>query len=111
MWRVLKPDGVCVHRVDLADHLGGALNNLRFSEAVWEGRLFPRSGFYTNRIRFSKMLEIFEQAGFNYEVPRKAIWTSLPTARAVMAKEFQALSDSDLIISGFDLILRHKVGS
>lgn len=30
--RILKPDGVSVHRVDLKDHLGGGLNNLRFSK-------------------------------------------------------------------------------
>jgi hypothetical protein len=109
MWRVLKPDGVGVHRVDLADHLGGALNNLRFSEVLWEGQLFSRSGFYTNRISFSKMLKIFDQAGFKCEVPRKATWDCLPTARSVLAKEFQALSDGDLIVSGFDLVIRHKV--
>ena len=34
--RVIRPDGVCSHRIDLMDHLGGALNNLRFSEESWE---------------------------------------------------------------------------
>lgn len=62
--RLLKPEGVCVHRVDLKDHLGGGLNNLRFSAATWEGRLFSSSGFYTNRIRYAEMLAMFEQAGF-----------------------------------------------
>lgn len=32
--RILKKDGICSHRVDLKDHLGGGLNNLRFSSSV-----------------------------------------------------------------------------
>lgn len=66
--RVLKPDGICVHRVDLNDHLGGCLNNLRFTDAIWESVLFRESGFYANR----------------------------------------RLTDEDLLVSGFDLVLRHK---
>ena len=31
LFRVLNRNGICVHRVDLKDHLGGGLNNLRFS--------------------------------------------------------------------------------
>ena len=39
LFRVLNRNGICVHRVDLKDHLGGGLNNLRFSEATWEGTI------------------------------------------------------------------------
>jgi SAM-dependent methyltransferase len=106
MRRVLKPNGVCVHRVDLKDHLGGGLNNLRFSEATWESDLFRRSGFYTNRIRLSSMLEIFSHAGFEYRLPRKICWDKLPVERARLAAEFQELPDDDLLVSGFDIILR-----
>jgi hypothetical protein len=69
-FRILKSDGVCLDRVDLKDHLGGGLNNLRFSEATWEGALFRKSGFYTNRIRFVEMVEIFEQAGLICTLPQ-----------------------------------------
>ncbi len=106
--RVLKPDGTCVHRVDLKDHLGGGLNNLRFSEAAWEGPLFSRSGFYTNRIRYAEMLAFFEQAGFACVIPRKISWDTLPIARSALAVEFQALPDENLLVSGFDIVLRHK---
>ena len=50
MARILKPTGSMIHRIDLRDHLGGKLNNLRFSRARWESDLFRNSGFYTNRI-------------------------------------------------------------
>ena len=39
LFRILKPTGICVHRIDLKDHIGGALNNLRFSDLVWESSL------------------------------------------------------------------------
>ncbi len=107
--RILKPSGVCVHRVDLKDHLGGGLNNLRFSEKIWEGPFFSRSGFYTNRIRYADMLSMFEHAGFTCVVTRKVTWDVLPIARSALAKEFQALSDANLLVSEFDVVLRHKV--
>ena len=107
--RVLKCDGVCVHRVDLKDHLGGGLNNLRFSEQLWENPLFSHSGFYTNRLRLSKILKIFIDAGFECEIVRKITWDKLPIARSALAKEFQSFADEDLLVSGVDLVLRHGV--
>ena len=35
LYRVLKKDGVISHQIDLRDHLGGGLNNLRFSDSLW----------------------------------------------------------------------------
>jgi SAM-dependent methyltransferase len=107
--RVLKPEGVCVHCVDLKDHLGGGLNNLRFSAATWESRLFRSSGFYTNRIRFAEMLALFEQSGFSCNVPRKVIWDCLPIDRNKLAIEFRSLPDEELCVSGFDVVLRKQL--
>ena len=104
--RVLRRDGVCSHRIDLMDHLGGALNNLRFSERLWESDLVANSGFYTNRIRFSEMLKLFERAGFAVEVLHMNRWKQLPTPRSKLASEFTGFSDDDLSISGFDVLLR-----
>ncbi len=105
LFRIVKPGGVCVHRVDLKDHLGGGLNNLRFSESIWEGALFSRSGFYTNRIRFKEMLTIFTEAGFTYTLPRVLRWESLPIARTEVNGAFSQLIDDDLLVSGFDVVL------
>ncbi len=76
--RIVRPDGVCSHRIDLKDHLGGGLNNLRFSSSLWETEWIRRSGFYTNRIRFPEMLRLFEQAGFMVCVIRADRWPALP---------------------------------
>jgi SAM-dependent methyltransferase len=108
--RVLKPGGVGVHRVDLKDHLGGGLNNLRFSEARWEGALFRDAGFYTNRLRFREMVAVFDRAGFECTLPRVIRWSALPIARKDLAVPFRDLTDEDLLVSGFDLVLRHKKG-
>ncbi len=105
LFRVLKPDGISVHRVDLKDHLGGGLNNLRFSEMTWEGSLFRKSGFYTNRFRCGEMLAMFEQAGFDCRLPRMLRWETLPMKRNKMAIPFRYLSDDDLLMSGFDVVL------
>ena len=108
LFRVLKPGGVCVHRVDLKDHLGGRLNNLRFSEVTWEGALFRESGFYTNRIRFGEMVSMFTDTGFDCHLPRVTRWSELPLSRTRLAEQFQCLTDLDLLVSGFDIVLRHK---
>ena len=46
MHRILTPTGMASHQIDLKDHLGGALHNLRFSNRVWESRFMASSGFY-----------------------------------------------------------------
>ena len=106
--RVLRPGGMASHRIDLKDHLTGALNNLRISSGMWESNWMADSGFYTNRIRYSDMISRFEHAGFVVEVLAVDRWESLPTPREKLSEEFQVLSDDDLSISGFDVILRPK---
>lgn len=104
--RIIKPDGVCSHRVDLRDHLSNALNNLRFSERLWESDVFASSGFYTNRITHTEMLSLFRGAGFAVDVRHVERWPALPTPRRRLAAPFRALPDSELCISGFDVLLR-----
>jgi len=104
--RIIKPKGICSHRVDLRDHLGGGRNNLRFSDALWESNFFVNSGFYTNRIQFKLMLEMFEQAGFEVEVTKVNRAAALPIKRNQLARDFSDTSDSDLLITVFDVLLR-----
>jgi SAM-dependent methyltransferase len=107
--RVLIPEGVASHRVDLKDHLGGSLNNLRFSERVWESEFFVRSGFYTNRIRFSEMIALFEDAELIVEICEVRRWEHLPVKRSSLSKSFLCFSDEDLTVSGFDVLLRKHI--
>jgi SAM-dependent methyltransferase len=103
--RILRPDGVCSHRIDLRDHLGGAINNLRFSSPLWESEFMRHSGFYTNRIRYNTMLTLFKMASFNVEVLQINRWHQLPVPRTKLSQEFRTLPDDDLLISGFDVLL------
>ncbi len=107
--RIVKPGGVCVHRVDLKDLLGCSLNNLRFSAKVWESRLMRSSGFYTNRLRHTEIVAIFTQAGFDCELSRVVRWDSVPIARKALAAPFSTMSDDELSVSGIDLVLRRRV--
>ena len=106
--RVLRNDGVFSNRVDLRDHLGGALNNLRFPESLWERNAIANGGFYTNRIRYSEMIRLFQKAGFDVEVLQIERWKHLPTPRSKLASDFQHWGDDELRISGFDVILRPR---
>ena len=103
--RILRMDGVCSHRIDLKDHLGGGLNNLRFSTSFWESDFISQSGFYTNRIRFNEMFEFFKIAGFDVEVLNIDRWPQLPTPRNKLSVEFRQLEENDLLVSGFDVVL------
>jgi SAM-dependent methyltransferase len=104
--RILKPGGICSHEVDLRDHLGGALNHLRFSAPVWESGFLAKSGFYTNRIRYNQMLELFRQTGFLVEVIAVQRWAECPTPRRRLAREFRELQDEELCVSVFEVLLR-----
>lgn len=105
MRRVLKPGGVMAHSIDLRDHLGGGLNNLRFSAARWESRLFKHAGFYTNRLGFRDLVGLFEEAGFVWKTAQVDRWPAPPLRRELMQPEFRGRSDDDLCIAGFQLIL------
>jgi len=103
--RIQRPDGLGAHRISISDILGGKLNDLRFSESVWESAFMSKSGFYTNRIRYGQLMEMFKEAGFSPEIRRVTRWQTLPTPRNKMAPQFASLPDEDLCISGFDLYL------
>lgn len=108
LFRILGPHGIASHRIDLQDHLGGSLNNLRFSTKLWEADWMAQSGFYTNRIRYPDMLERFEYAGFDLDVMQVDKWDHLPVPREKISREFLGFSDDELCISGFDVLLRKK---
>jgi len=104
--RILATDGCVSHQVDLKDHLGGGLNNLRFPGRWWEAEWLARSGFYTNRIRFGEMMRLFAAAGFSVERLITSRFESLPLRRASLAVEFRSLPEEDLMVSGFHVVMR-----
>lgn len=106
--RILRKDGVATHVVDLKDHLAYGLNNLRFSEKTWESSFMSKSGFYTNRIRYSEMIALFEKAGFEVCETTKVLFDALPTPKSKLWEPYRKLPDEELMISDFDVVLRPR---
>lgn len=104
-FRILKPGGKASHVIDLKDHLGGSLNNLRFSEKLWESKFFSSSGFYTNRLRFPEIRDIIEKTGFVISQLNLRNYDHLPLPKQKMAAYFQKFSESDLRINGMRILL------
>jgi SAM-dependent methyltransferase len=104
--RILRPGAYSSHNIDFQDHLDGALNNLRFSESIWESAFFANSGFYTNRIPAVAMHDMFKTASFEILQERYGRWSTLPTARKIMHEDFQEYSDAELSIRTSHVLLR-----
>ena len=104
--RILKPKALSSHNIDYQDHLDHGLNNLRFSEKVWESTLFIESGFYTNRVPAVMLHEMFTEVGFEILQESFGKWPVLPTARRAMHKDFQIFSDAELLNRTSHVLLR-----
>src|ERR1700731_1360171 len=103
--RIQRQGGVASHTIPIKDIIGGKLNDLRFRAGIWESPLMANSRFYTNRLRYLELLRLFREAGFEPEVVREICWKTLPIPRRKMAKEFAQLSEEDLQVSEFDVLL------
>jgi hypothetical protein len=101
LFRIHKPGSFSYHIVDLHDHLGGALNSLRFSEKFWESPVVQNAGFYTNRLSMSEMEDMAKKAGFNVVIQKIIKWKELPTAHAFMNSAFRAKSADELNVCTF----------
>lgn len=97
MHRILKPNGVMSHNINYKDHLEDSLNNLRFSNYVWESEFISKSGFYTNRIPAVEMHKIFKENGFEFYFENYSQWKKLPIKRKYINKYFAKYSDIELI--------------
>ena len=104
--RILKPDSFSSHRVDFKDHLGGNLNNLRFSEELWEGNLFSSSGFYTNRLRLNEILGVFRSEGFEIITIDKNNWDFLPIERHKIHRSIKYENLDELKTSSFNILVK-----
>ncbi|MEA2627020.1 MAG: hypothetical protein QOD06_3065 [Candidatus Binatota bacterium] len=108
--RVQRPGGVGSHQIDFRDHLSGGLESLRFGSRVWESELFARSGFYTNRVLYSEMIERFRRAGFDVEAHAIERRPEAPITRASVNEGFRSLPAEDFRIAGAHLLVRRAGG-
>jgi len=104
--RLLKPGGIMSHVIDFKDHLGGGLNNLRIPSSLWERAWFASKGnFYTNRLRYSEVIRIFEDYGFVVKVVEVNRFETIQIQKKHLAREFSDLSEDDLSISEAHLVM------
>lgn len=104
--RIAKKGSKASHNIDFQDHLDGALNNLRFSESVWESDFFTKSGFYTNRIPAVTMHDMFKQAGYLIEEQDFGKWPALPIPRRCIHSSFADYKNEDLIVRTSHVLLQ-----
>ena len=104
--RILKQGGLASHNIDYQDHLDRSLNNLRFSEQVWESDLMCRSGFYTNRVPAIQLHQMFKNAGFEILHEEFGAWPELPIPRDSLHFDFQNFTDEELSNRTSHVLLR-----
>ena len=104
--RVLKSGSVSVHSIDFRDHLSGGINNLRFSKNIWESYLFRNSGFYTNRLRPSQMINLFSKNRFEVSIFHQEYLYKKVLPRNKLSEDYRNLSDDDLRTTGMILVAK-----
>lgn len=104
--RVLKLNALSSHAVDLKDHLSYSLNNLRFSDRIWETEFFASSGFYTNRMSISEIENVFLNLNLQTDIQNKISWNEVPISRNKMAKKFKDRAEEFLLVSEFDIVIK-----
>lgn len=108
LFRVHKSGSVSRHWVDLHDHLGGALNNMRFSPKFWESKWVHQAGFYTNRLTMQEMIDLAGAAGFRVEIQRVIKWKELEPSRGDMNALFQSKSEDELNVCTFLMVMEKE---
>tara|TARA_B100000768_G_C11281737_1_gene379019 strand:- start:2754 stop:3632 length:879 start_codon:yes stop_codon:yes gene_type:complete len=107
MHRVLKPEGIMSHKIDLKDCIAYGLNNMRFSDNVWHSDLFFNSGFYTNRIRKDELLNYFILNDFEIIKEEHTFFNKIPLQITSCSEDIQKkYSSYDLKHSGLHCILK-----
>lgn len=111
-YRILKPGGICIHAIDLCDHIGANrvdnwLKFLYYEPWLWE-LMSSNKGFWTNRLRSPQWREIFEEyfevIAFNER--KEEISPSFDFSK--LAKPFKEYDLDTLSVGHLNVIARKK---
>jgi hypothetical protein len=102
--RICKKDGICVHVVDLRDHLSGSLNHLKIPESLWETT--GMNANFINRLLYPDFIALFKKAGFSIIEIKKRRWRSLPIPKECFAAPYRNFSEDDLSVRSFTIVLK-----
>lgn len=106
IYRMMKPGGMAYHTVDLKDHFGGGKNHLRYPDNVWHNEIHYKLDNYTNRLTCTEICNLAEEIGFEIVFIEKRKYKELPLKRNELSTELRGMSNEDLLISDFILVLR-----
>ncbi|WP_376098419.1 methyltransferase domain-containing protein [Roseomonas sp. CCTCC AB2023176] len=95
--RISSPEALGTHAVDFHDHVGGALNTLRFPPWFWDGGLGARSGLYVNRLGLSAIEAAFSAAGFATRPVEVRRWPAPPPGAAAAHPAIRRRAEDDLV--------------
>ena len=114
--RLLKPDGVAVHFIDLSDHYQhqdptiSKINFLKYSAEEWQ-KIAGNRFAYTNRLRAPDFRRMFAETGFEPILEDLDVDPESLDALAGGFKPdaaFRGLSPQDLCTTGMQLVMRKK---
>ncbi len=88
MYRMCRKGALCSHVIDYRDHLGGGINQYRFSEEEWESAIYKAMPNYVNRITYYEMVDIFKRVGFQVVEAETKKWDRIPLEQKEMAEQF-----------------------
>ena len=64
-----------------------------------------RSGFYSNRLRLSELVDLCRRCGLRAEVDELNSWPALPLPRSALAHPYREMPDNELRVATVRLIL------
>jgi SAM-dependent methyltransferase len=115
--RLLRPDGLFIHRIDYSDHFSHSdrrispINFLRYSEKQWNGYANNRY-MYMNRLRHDDLLEIFGKGGrpvlSSEPDVDEAVLEALRSGEFQVHERFAAKSPETLATTGAWIIARKR---
>lgn len=108
LYRIQSRGGYSSHNIDYQDHLGGGINNLRFSNATWESSIFSNSGFYTNRVNAHEMHQLFKKAGFTIKSENFGNWKNRKLDLSIVHPDLQKKNLSKKLFPTSSILLFKK---
>ncbi len=111
-WRILKPGGIAIHRINLHDEYAQddrdvtAINCLKYPSRIWNNFINNRIK-HVNQERYPYYLNLFQEAGFKILEQRtkidKKAFELLSTIN--IAKEFRKYTSEELVTTGLYVVL------
>lgn len=99
--RVIAPDGVMSHLIDLSDHYSHfdqaitPYNYLRYDESAW--RWFNNAALYQNRLRVNDYRDLHSEAGFTLFEEANTTTHAADLEHIPLARPFQHYTRDDLL--------------